>query len=117
MDHPHQVRSKEQAMPMISMKNEPEMEEIPGQMKMDEPKYPEDLCIELESDQLEKLGINVMPKVGTVMMITAKAVVKSNEETELMTGKETCIELQITDMEISKVEQNNNFSSVLYGPQ
>lgn len=101
-------------MPMISMKIEPAM---PGQMEMDELKYPEDLCIELESDQLAKLGISVMPKIGTVMMITAKAVVKSNEETELMMGKETCIELQITDMEISKVEQNNNFSSVLYGPQ
>ena len=104
-------------MPMINMKSKPEMEEMPGQMEMDEPKYPEDLCIKLESDQLAKLGISVMPKVGTVMMITAKAVVTSNTEYELMIGKETCIELQITDMEISKIEQNNNFSSVLYGPQ
>ena len=89
-------------MPMISMKIKPEMEEMPGQ---------------IESDQLAKLGISIMPKIGTVMMITAKAVVTSNTEYELMMGKETCIELQITDMEISKVEQNNNFSSVLYGPQ
>ena len=101
-------------MPMISMKSELGM---PGQMEMDEPKYPEELCIEIESDQLAKLGISVMPKIGTVMMITAKAVVKSNEETELMMGKETCIELQITDMEISKVEQKNDFSTILYGPQ
>ena len=99
---------------MISMKSELGM---PGQMEMDEPKYPEELCIEIESDQLAKLGISVMPKIGTVMMITAKAVVKSNEETELMMGKETCIELQITDMEISKVEQKNDFSTILYGPQ
>lgn len=88
-------------MAMINMKQEPEVEEMPGTVEMDDPLYPYGLCISLEADQLEKLGITALPKVGSTMMITAKAYVKSTSAYETQGGKDMSVSLQITDMEIT----------------
>lgn len=87
-------------MAMVSMKMEPEVEEMPGQAEMDESSYPEGLCIKLEADQLKALGMTVAPRIGTELTIMARVYVKSASETKTFEGVEPMAELQITDMEI-----------------
>lgn len=105
-------------MPMINMKSKPETEEMPGQIEIDEPRYPYGLCIRLGKDELEKLGITALPKVGGEMMISARAYVKGVSSYETQgAGAETSVELQITDMEIGQTEKatNEDRATALYG--
>lgn len=68
------------------------------------PTYPYGLCISLEDESLEKLGLNgEMPAVGEVLQFCAIAKVTSaslNEREKSDGTKEQCcrVELQITDM-------------------
>ena len=102
-------------MAMISMKREPEREEMPGQVEMDEPAYPEGLCLELESDELEKLRITAPPAIGSVVTITARAYVKSAGAEQTAGGTEKKVELQITDMEIGGAGNFGAAATMLYG--
>ena len=103
-------------MAMVSMKMEPEVEEMPGQTEMDEPSYPEGLCIKLEADQLKALGLTVAPRIGTEMTITARVYVKSASETKTFEGVEPMAELQITDMEIQSGQaRTDGIATMLYG--
>ena len=105
-------------MPMINMQKPAEREEMPGEYEADEPRYPYGLCISLGKEELEKLGITALPKVGGEMMITAKAVVKSTSAYDTQgEGTDMRVELQITDMDLGQTEnaQNDNRASKLYG--
>ena len=105
-------------MALINMKSKPEREEMPGEIERDEPRYPYGLCISLGKDELEKLGITALPKVGGEMMIQAKAMVKSTSAYETQgEGTDMRVELQITDMEIGQTEnaRNENRAEALYG--
>lgn len=105
-------------MPMINMQKAAEREEMPGEIEADEPRYPYGLCISLGKDELEKLGITALPKVGTEMMIMAKCYVKMTRAYETQgEGEDMGIELQITDMEIQGNQQQRNAeaSTMLYG--
>lgn len=105
-------------MAMINMQRAPEREEMPSEIEMDEPRYPYGLCINLGKDELEKLGITALPKVGTEMTIMAKAYVKMTRAYETQgEGEDMGIELQITDMEIQGNQQQRNAeaSTMLYG--
>ena len=104
-------------MAMINMKQAAKREEMPGEIEADEPRYPYGLCIRLDKDSLEKLGITALPKVGGEMMITAKAVVKSTSAYDTQGGTDMSVELQITDMDVGQTEnaQNNDRASKLYG--
>lgn len=68
------------------------------------PTYPYGLCISLDEETLEKLGMDgELPAVGEVMQFTAMAKVTSASQSEHERSggsKEQCcrIELQITDM-------------------
>lgn len=100
-------------MAMVSMKMAPEVEEMPGQAEMDEPSYPEGLCIKLEADQLKALGLTVAPRIGTEMTIMAKVYVKSASETKTFEGVEPMAELQITDIEIQSGQARNDANATL----
>ena len=105
-------------MAMINMQKAAEREEMPGEIEADEPRYPYGLCISLGKDELEKLGITALPKVGTEMMIMAKCYVKMTRAYETQgEGEDMGIELQITDMEIQGNQQQRNAeaSTLLYG--
>lgn len=71
------------------------------------PKYPYGLCISLDDDSLEKLGMaGDLPPVGSIInfMAIAKVTSASENEREGMDGKaEKCcrVELQITDMGVA----------------
>jgi len=86
---------------MINMKSAPEGESSKEIAEYEEPQYPYGLCLHLGMDELEKLGITQLPEVGAVMMISAKAFVKSTSAYETQSdGKTMSVDLQITDMEL-----------------
>lgn len=103
-------------MALINMKKSPEREEMPGEIEMDEPQYPYGLCLTLDKEQLDKLGITALPSVGTEMMINARAVVKSVSSYETQGGNDMSVSLQITDMGIGQTEnaQNEGRATKLY---
>lgn len=105
-------------MALINMKSKPEREEMPGEIERDEPRYPYGLCISLGKDELEKLGITALPKVGGEMMIHAKAMIKSTSAYETQgEGTDMRVELQITDMAIGQTDnaRNEGRAEALYG--
>lgn len=71
----------------------------------DLPRYPYGLCLYLDDETLKKLGITELPKVGSNVQFGAVAKVTSTSQRAYQTseGKEemrTCIDLQITDMDV-----------------
>lgn len=78
--------------------------------------YPWGLCISLDNETLNKLGMTT-PPVGGVVMITAKAIVKSTSERQDDDGTYRRAELQITDMVIApdSSEPQKTAAQTLYG--
>lgn len=89
-------------MTMVSMKVE--RDDTPQPIADD---YGYGLCINLDDDQVEALGINSPIKAGEVVTIKALAFVKRSEESidgdgdGEDAGTELRLSLQITDMELS----------------
>lgn len=98
------------------MKSAPEIEQA-GQPDPDEELYPEGLKICLCKDDLEKIGINSMPRMGTEITFTAKAMVVGISSTETQgNGSEMEVEFQITDMGLDKQsEATKSAATMLYG--
>ncbi len=65
------------------------------------PDYPYGLCIHLDKDELDKLGMKELPKVGTEMPISAIVkVTRVSQSAVEGADEQTSIDLQITDMGI-----------------
>lgn len=83
------------------------------------PNYPYGLCIYLDEDQCEKLGIGKALKAGTEVTITAKAIVCSSTESlsqELdEKGNDVSLSLQITDMGVTAGGVVRSAADMLYG--
>lgn len=98
---------------MINMKSKPEGESSAEVAEYEEPQYPYGLCLHLGMDELEKLGITQLPEVGAVIMVSAKAFVKSTSAYETQgDGKSMSVDLQITDMELGAEKKDP--ASVMY---
>jgi hypothetical protein len=84
---------------MVSMKMETE-----EGVRCSPPAYGYGLCLYLNDDQCEALGIKKALEAGSTVNITAKAVVtRSTQSVEADgddTGPDYSLELQITDMEL-----------------
>jgi hypothetical protein len=103
-------------MAMVNMKRDAEREEMPGEVERDEPQYPYGLCIRLGKDELEKLGITALPKVGTEMMVMAKGFVESTSAYETQgEGTDMSVKVQITDIEVGAASASGNAATALYG--
>lgn len=78
--------------------------------------YPYGLSISLDNETLTKLGIST-PKVGDVVMITAKAIVKSTSERQDDDGTYRRAEMQITDMAVAPdaSQPQKTAAETLYG--
>jgi len=78
--------------------------------------YPWGLSINLDNETLKKLGATPQ-EVGTEVMITARAIIKStsSRESEEGTRHDAC--LQITDMAMApaQAEQQRSTAETLYG--
>ncbi len=71
----------------------------------DAPKYPWGLCVTLDDDSLEKLGVSSLPAVGTEVTIMAKAIVTAARENATQGGEsEASVDLQITDMRVDGMD-------------
>ncbi len=101
-------------MAMIDMKQKPEREEAPGAIEAEQPQYPYGLSLSLEKEQLEKLGITELPKVGAKMMVHANAVVKTVSEYNTQSGQDQRVELQIIEMELAAGEAKDP-AEIMYG--
>lgn len=78
--------------------------------------YPWGLCINLDNETLKKLGATPQP-VGTQVMITAMATIKSMSTREDGEGVRHDASLQITDMAIAPAsgEKSKSAAETLYG--
>ena len=92
---------------LVDMKRKTE-EKIEGQTEMccgDQEDYPYGLQIRLDNETIEKLGIP-LPEVGKEVNIVAKAKITSASERSVEGGEaDRSVELQITEMAISKPER------------
>lgn len=79
------------------------------------PKYPWGLSLDLNNQVLEKLGISILPAIGSEMILTAKVKVTSTSAYEEQDGTEQCLGLQITAMDISGAEPSSSAAAKLYG--
>lgn len=88
------------------------------------PKYPYGLCIYLDDETLEKLGLTQLPKVGSTMQLTAMVRVTGTRSNEIQTEKEpgesaentsSSVDLQITAMELGSSQNTQSTASLLYG--
>lgn len=106
-------------MAMTNMKmSADEAKEYSGEATMasDAPEYPYGLCLRLDDDALEKLGLTVLPAIGTELMVMAKVIVKSTSAYSRQGGEDhKDVELQVTDMELGPVSSASSAASTLYG--
>src|SRR3569832_1743035 len=76
-------------MPMIDMQlDRKEAQEETGAIAGDLPKYPYGLCIYLDDETLEKLGLTQLQKIDTSMRLTAMVRVPGTRSNEIQTEKE-----------------------------
>lgn len=102
---------------MVSMKiqkdNSPKIEMMGEQQSV--PQYPYGLCITLEDDALQKLGLSKLPVVGSKINIQAVCEVNAVSQYDNKDGsKRRSISLQITDMEMVKEKKAEVKASDLY---
>ena len=80
------------------------------------PEYPYGLCLNLEKEQIDKLGLGT-PKAGSKMMLHALVEVKSVTVTDEKGGKGyKSLSLQVTDMALEAIggRNNENLAKSLY---
>jgi len=84
----------------------------------DAPRYPWGLCITLNDDSLEKLGVKGLPAVGTAVTIVAKAEVSRTSDYQTQGNEsEMSMDLQITDLQIDGLDVDlfGRAAEMLYG--
>ena len=81
----------------------------------DAPRYPYGLCIRIDDDGIDALGLMSLPTVGQTVMIMARATVKLVEQRQMLDGEtERCLEIQITDMALSPESSSKPPEQTLY---
>lgn len=86
-------------MKLCSMKLPPEKTKHKIEpAKVEAPRYPWGLRLNLETEAIEKLGLEKLPQVGTVVTVMAKAKVVEVSQTDMQNRKSRRLELQITDL-------------------
>lgn len=83
------------------------------------PNFPGGLCLFLDEDQCEALGIGKALRPGTEVTITAKAIVESSTESLERDGddrgNDVRLQLQITELGLTPGAVVRNAADVLYG--
>ncbi|OGT24694.1 MAG: hypothetical protein A2342_10005 [Gallionellales bacterium RIFOXYB12_FULL_54_9] len=82
-------------------------------------KYPGGLCIYIDEDQCEALGLTSALKAGTEVGIQAKGIVTSSTESVESDGddkgNDVSLSVQITDMSLKVIGKVRDAASILYG--
>lgn len=84
-------------------------------MTADKPQFPYGLCLELNEEILTKLGIKNLPKVGSYLMVMARAEVVSVSMNAYEDGEHKHVRLQITEMAAGVDEKKKSTEEALYG--
>jgi hypothetical protein len=85
---------------------------IPGPMTQD---YPWGLCLNLDSEVMNKLGIKELPEVGGKMTLSAIVEVVSVGASASKESENRHMSLQVTDMELAAAKKRKADDEVLYG--
>lgn len=92
---------------MVSMKRDPQStrEERAAPMETMAPDYPWGLCLNLEAEELDKLGITKLPEVGSEMELCVRVKVtrvaqSASTDTRGKKDESRSVGLQVTDIEI-----------------
>ena len=104
-------------MDMKSMKMSPaEVKEYtePSVALGSAPRYPYGLCINLDDDGIEKLGLVALPEVGSTLMIQARVQVVAVRQNQRQDELDRNVELQITDMAIGPDTSKPSVEQQLY---
>lgn len=99
---------------LVSMKmTKSERQEKSEPAEIDRPIYPYGLEVRLDTDALEKLGLeDELPEVGGEMTLLAKVKVTGASSSDSEYGKNRSVSLQITDMCLE--DGNKDLASKLY---
>lgn len=60
--------------------------------------YPYGLCLHLDADELEKLGLGDLPKLGAKLKLEAVVEVNSTSQNSGIYGEHKSVDLQIVEM-------------------
>lgn len=105
-------------MEMKNMKmSSQEQKQMNESMTVYKPEYPWGLCLHLNEEAIDKLGLPALPGVGEAMMLHARVMVNSVSMNESQNGKNRSLELQITDMGLGAEEKKSDAAEALYGKQ
>jgi hypothetical protein len=104
---------------LVSMKIDPKAREAKyAETAMaDRPEYPWGLCLNVDDDALEKLGIAKLPGAGDELTLQAVVKVTSSSETDTAAGKNRSLSLQITSMGLEPKKAGKNTTAKLYGEE
>lgn len=80
-----------------------------------EDEYPWGLRIHIEDEQLEKLGIDMMPDPGAKRMMMARVEIVSTDVHNRDGEKHRSMSLQITDMKLGDEDVRDSAAETLYG--
>lgn len=75
--------------------------------------YPYGLILNLEEEQLAKLGLEGLPEVGTYLMVSARVEVVGNSTRDNGDGVCRCLTLQVQEMSLDKAK-GKDAAEVLY---
>ena len=78
-------------------------------------KYPWGMRLHLQTAEIDKLGLG-LPKVGSEVVFTGKAIVQEVSSREELDGKKnSSVQLQLTEMDIPNVSNDDEKAERLYG--
>lgn len=86
----------------------------PSMSEKDRPRYPWGLTLTLDTDSLDKLGIDDLPEVGESYMLVAKCDVTSCSSNMSEGGSSRSISLQLTDLALADGDDTKGKAGTLY---
>lgn len=102
---------------LVSMKSSPAERKArsePTSIASDAPIYPWGLSINLDTESLEKLGVEELPEVGDERLVIAKVKVTSVSSSDSESGANRNVGLQITEMCLEDAGEKAAAESKLY---
>lgn len=104
-------------MELVNMKlSKQKKKEMSEPTMMDGPEYPWGLQIRLDTETIEKLGMDSLPEVESVVDVVAKGKIVSVSTSDAEKGKKNRnIEIQITDLSVAAEKPKKDIAKELYG--
>lgn len=100
---------------LTSMKRSESEMAKPYGLEMEDREYPWGLKVHLEDEDLEKLGIDMLPDVGGKRLMIARVEIVSASRHDTQDGVDRSMSLQITDMKLREDEPERDPADVMYG--